>query len=138
MESGSSLILCVGFSGGTGVARERALSSAGFRVSVISEPLKAITSARQAAPQVVIIDDHEISDWRELADCLVIAASSSNVIVLVDAPEQPSPSIAAVLSKPISPEGLVQAVQAVLKESAARKLRSRATSVAIQIAAIPK
>jgi DNA-binding response OmpR family regulator len=121
MESGSILVLCVGFNGGVGVARERALSSAGFHVSAISEPLKAITSARQTAPKVVIVDDHEIEDWRELADCMVIAAPAVKVVVLVKTPQLPSATVAALLSKPISPEGLVQAVQAVLRESPAKK-----------------
>jgi DNA-binding NarL/FixJ family response regulator len=124
MQSGPNLILCVGFNGGLGVARERALSCAGFHVSAVTAPLTAITCARQIPPQVVIIDDHDIEDWRELANCMVIAAPLVKVIVLVSTPGQPSSTVAALLSKPISPEGLVQAVQSVLKESPAKKSRT--------------
>lgn len=117
MQSGSTLILCVGFSGNVGISRERALSCAGFRVSSITSPFRAITSARQNDPKVVIVDDDSIEDWRELADCLVIASPQVKVVVLVSTPERPSTSVAALLSKPISPEGLLQAVQAVLREN---------------------
>jgi DNA-binding NarL/FixJ family response regulator len=124
MQSQPSSILCIGFSGGTGFARERALSAAGFRVAAIAEPIRAITSARQTTPQVVIIDDQEINDWQELADCLVIASPTVKVVVLVNVVQRLSPTVAALLSKPISPEGLVQVVQAILREPAPTRLKT--------------